>query len=300
MRFTKKLSATAAAMMLLLASTATLAANNTANPNKNQPTPPSAPTKSLKLIPAVPAAANNTQTKSNMFSPEQVKDIQKIIHDYLVKNPKVLLEASQALQKQAAIKAQKTALAAIAKNKKQLFHDAATPTAGNPNGDVVIVEFFDYQCGHCKEMNPIIISILKQDKDVQVVFKELPIFGANSTNAAKAALASIKQGKYLQFHEAMLAAKNPLTPKKVMTIAKKVGLNINQLKKDMALPATTQQIRDNFKLAEKLKLVGTPAFVIANKASTTSAANSSQPMKVKFIPGSTSQANMQQQIDAVK
>lgn len=226
---------------------------------------------------------------SKSFNPEQVKDIQKIIHHYLVNNPQVLLEVSQALQAREMEKAQKIAQQAIKKNKDKLFNDPASPVAGNTEGNVVLVEFFDYQCGHCKAMNQIVQTAIKNNNDLKVIFKELPIFGGNSNYAAQAALASAKQGKYYQFHDALLATDNPLTKTKVLAVAKKIGLNVSKLQQDMKSPKIQQQIRENFQLAQQLQLIGTPAFIISNKEFS----------QFKFVPGAISQQNLQEQINAV-
>ncbi|MCB1826792.1 MAG: DsbA family protein [Coxiellaceae bacterium] len=229
------------------------------------------------------------QNGSGSFSPSQVKEIQKIVHDYLISNPEVLVQASQALQQQQAAAAQKSAMDGIKGNADSLFNDPKTPTVGNANAPVEVVEFFDYQCGHCKIMAPVIESVVKNNSNVKVIFKELPIFGGNSRYAAKAALASVAQGKYYKFHNALFAAKSQLDPQTVMKIAKNVGLDTSKLKTAMNAPWVNQQIRDNFQLAQKLKLMGTPAFIISNSTHT----------KFRFIPGSTSKQNFKQQIAAV-
>jgi len=253
----------------------------------------------LSTSPSIAGTNTNTATTNTVvkptttnqgFTPGQVRDIQKIVHDYLINNPKVLVEVSQALQKQQAAQAQKNAMTAIQKLKQQIFHDPKTPTAGNPNGTVFLVEFFDYQCGHCKAMSPIVSSIVKNNKNVKVIFKELPIFGGASRYAAKMAMASTAQGKYYSFHNALFKVSGPLNQTKVQKIAKRVTLNVTKLKRDAAAPWVTQQLRANFRLAQELKLVGTPAFIIANKQLTT----------FRFIPGATSQANLDQQINSVK
>ena len=232
---------------------------------------------------------DNSSSQST-FSPNQVKQIEKIIHNYLVSKPEVLLEASRALQQQQMNRMQQSAVAAIRKNIPSIFSDSASPSVGNVNAPVVLVEFFDYQCGHCKAMRPVIDSIIKDNKDLRVIFKELPIFGADSTFAAKAALASAMQGKYYAFHNALLAANDPITNDKVFQVAKKMGLDIKKLKTDMKNPAYEKQIKANFKLAEALRLVGTPAFIISNKAHT----------KFRFIPGAAPKNTFIQAINAVK
>jgi len=220
------------------------------------------------------------------FSDQQVKAIQKIVYNYLTTNPEVLVKASQVLQKQQEKKLQQDALSAIRTHRKQIFSDINSPTAGNPKGSIKVVEFFDYQCGHCKAMAPIITKAIKSNARIKVIFKDLPIFGGNSRYAAKAALAAVKQGKYCKFHNALFAATTPLNPKIIFKIAKKVGLNINTLKQDMNAKWINQQLRDNFQLAQKLKLVGTPAFIVSNNSQT----------EVRFIPGAISQKNFNQQI----
>lgn len=230
------------------------------------------------------------QNDNDSFTPGQTKAIEKIVHDYLVKNPNVLIEASQSLQKQEAEKQQKEATTAISANKQALFDNPTTPFTGNPNGNVIVVEFFDYQCGHCKAMNEVIQALIKKNKNLKVVFKELPIFGDNSRFAAKMALASAKEGKYYEFHDALLAAKNPLTPARIKDVAKKLGLNVSKLEKLASTKEISQQLRDNFELAQNLKLVGTPAFVVSNKEMT----------KFKFIPGAVSEPVLQKQINTVE
>lgn len=224
------------------------------------------------------------------FNTDQTKEIQQIVHDYLVKNPQVLVEASQALQQQQMSQMQQTANKAIAANTQEIFATTTNPTVGNANGDVAIVEFMDYQCGHCKEMAPIMQSLVQGDGKVRMVIKELPIFGPTSEYAAKAAIASVKQGKFAAFHEALMKDQNPLTKDEVMKIAQSVGLNTDQLAKDAEDPAIAAQLKANFNLAKTLGLMGTPAIIVANN----------QGQRAVFIPGSTSQQSLQQAIDQVR
>lgn len=227
----------------------------------------------------------NSPTLSS-FSPQQAKEIHKIIHDYLVNNPSVLLEASQSPQKQAQIQQEQNEQKLIKQNAQKLFNDLTSPVAGNPKGNVTLVEFFDYQCRHCKAMDQIIQNLVKQNKDLRIVFKELPIFGDQSQLPAKVSLAAVRQGKYYVFHDTLLSTDDLLTNDAVFELAEKVGLNVDQLKKDINNPAIQKQLRDNFQLAQSIQLVGTPTFVIGNKALT----------NFCFIPGATSQQNLQSAI----
>lgn len=251
---------------------------------------------SAALIASLSAPLTLAQDSDNgQFNNNQVQAIQKIVHDYLVNNPEVLVEASQALQKQEVAKVEEKAEAAIVSNASDIFNNSNSPVAGNPKGDVTVVEFFDYQCPHCKDMATTVEKLIEQDKNLRVVFKELPIFGGNSQEAAKAALAAYQQGadKYLKFHNALMAAENPLTPNKIMDIAKTSGLNMDKLKKDMKSAAVEDQIKDNFKLAQEIGIMGTPSFVIGNQHADKAGNN-------KFIPGATSEQNLQDAIDKLR
>ena len=224
------------------------------------------------------------------FTPQQVQSIQKIIKSYLVENPRVLLEASMALRKKMNEEQQYKAMRAIKKNWVRLFNNPQTPVLGNPKGNVIIAEFFDYQCPHCKENRAAMDTLIKNNKSLKIMSMEWPIFGGASLTAAKAALAAKKQGKYAELHNALLAAPNPLTEEKIMAIAKKNGLNIKKLRKDMDAQEVMLQIKTNFHLAHNLGLMGTPAFVIT-KADTQATA---------FIPGAANAEQLQQKINSLK
>jgi len=230
--------------------------------------------------------------QSANFNQGQKKQIEKIVHEYLIKNPEILVEVSQALQAKEQQHVMKKAQDAIPGYAKELFKDPNSPVAGNAKGNVTLVEFYDYQCIHCKNMTPVIASLMKEDKNLHVIFKEFPIFGANSEYAARAALASVKQGKFLAFHNALMKAVPPLTHAKVMQVAKKVGLNVKTLETAMKNPVYAAEIKQNYKLAQALGILGTPAFVIAS--------NPYNPdVKPYFVPGEVSQSTMQNIIKEV-
>lgn len=221
---------------------------------------------------------------ADSMSPEQQKEVEKIVHDYLVNNPEVLVEASQALQQKQQQTAQEQAKSAISENAKQLF-SGSLAVAGNSKGNVTLVEFFDYQCIHCKKMMPIIDSLVKNDHNLRVIYKEFPIFGQGSDIASQAALAAAMQGKYQQMHDALLKLEPRLDEKLVMATAKSVGLNMIKLKKDMASKTVSDQLSENRQLAEKIHLMGTPAFVVAATPDGQLKSNS----EPAFIPGAATE-----------
>lgn len=222
------------------------------------------------------------------MSPEQKKQFEQVIHDYLVTNPEVLIEASQALQKKQQDAMMQQAQSAIKANAAKLFSGSMT-LVGNPKGDVTVVEFFDYQCIHCKKMAPVLKALIGKDRNLRVVYKEFPIFGKNSEMASRAALAAAMQGKYMAMHEALIKLDKRLDPTVIDEAAKSVGLDMAKLKTDMNSQAVTDMLEQNRQLAEQLHLMGTPAFIVAKtpngqyQAGTESA----------FIPGATSEEALQ-------
>lgn len=208
-------------------------------------------------IAALPATA-----VAGSFSDDQKAEIGDIVKQYLLDNPEVLLEVSKALeQKQQAEETAKRSEALTA-NAKEVFHSDADYVAGNPDGDVTMVEFFDYNCGWCKKGLPEVRALLDEDKNLRFVLKEYPIFGGDSDYASMAAIASKKQGKYWEFHLAMLGHEGKVTRETVDALAAEVGLDVARLQADMKSPEVAEVIRKNHELASSLYITGTPAFVI--------------------------------------
>lgn len=224
---------------------------------------------------------------NSSLSPGQQQQVQQVVHDYILNNPQILIEVQQKLQEQQMQQMQqiqKDAQKVIPNITSELFNSTTSPVAGNATGDVTVVEFFDYQCTHCKDMSALMVDLVKQDPKLRVVYKEFPIFGNNSEYAAKAALAATKQDKYTVFHDALMQTNEPLNKDKILQIARDAGLNVDQLQQDMNNPAIAQELKTNKSLAKKLQLVGTPAFVIANTK------NSTQSI---LIPGATNEEVLQ-------
>ncbi|HHF7348049.1 TPA: DsbA family protein [Legionella feeleii] len=235
--------------------------------------------------PVVVAADTDTMTDS------QKKAIEKVVHDYLVNNPEVLIEASQALQQKQQQTMQQQAQAAIKDNASQLFNDSMA-VAGNPKGNVTLVEFFDYQCIHCKKMASVLSDLVKKDNNVRIVYKEFPIFGKSSELASRAALAAGMQGKYQVMHDALLKQEKRLNEQLILSTAKSLGLNMAKLKTDMNSKAVTDALNANRELAEKLRLMGTPAFIVA----ATPAGKFKEGSTPSFIPGAASEEALQELI----
>jgi protein-disulfide isomerase len=147
-------------------------------------------------------------------------------------------------------------------NADAIFRSPHDYVAGNPKGDVTMVEFFDYNCGWCKKGLPEVVNLIEQDKNLRVVLKEFPIFGVDSEYAAMAAIAAKKQGKYWDLHNALLAHEGKVTKEAVDEIAAAKGIDMARLKKDMDDPEVAKVITGNQALAQSLAINGTPAFII--------------------------------------
>jgi protein-disulfide isomerase len=149
-------------------------------------------------------------------------------------------------------------------HRQALQDDPASPVLGDPHGDVTIVEFFDYACSYCKAVEPRLESAVRSDPHVRLILKEFPILTPESLIAARAALASKRQHKYRQFHEALMAYRGPWGEEAIFSTAKRVGLNIARLRQDMAAPSVANEIIENFNLARGLRIFQTPGFVIGD------------------------------------
>jgi protein-disulfide isomerase len=192
------------------------------------------------------------------------EQIEQIVREYLLANPEVIIEAIEGLEERRRSATQANQRDALAAKRDQIYGDPDAPVSGNPNGDVTVVEFFDYRCPYCKQVAPALAQLIKQDGKVRFVFKELPILGPDSVVAARAALAANAQGKYVPMHEALLRHRGSYDEQAIARIAADVGLDVGRLKADMAKPEITAMIDRNRQLARDLMLNGTPAFVIGD------------------------------------
>lgn len=187
------------------------------------------------------------------------------IHDYLMKNPEVIIQAVQALEARKQREALTETQDALKARAEEILRDPDSPVGGNAQGDVTLVEFFDYNCPYCRKMAPLLIDAEAADPQLRIVFKEFPILGPNSELAAKAALAAHRQGRYVDFHHALMGVKGSVNEDSVLTAAEELGLDLDRLKADMQDPAIQVSIERNLALAATLRINGTPGFVIGDQ-----------------------------------
>ncbi len=215
----------------------------------------------LAVTAAVTLIALSPATRAQDIPAGHREAIEQVVREYLLKHPEVIIESIEGLQKRERAEESRKAEQALVQNQSKLFEDPASPVAGNPKGDITLVEFFDYQCGYCKAAQADVQQLIKDDGKLRFVFKELPILGPVSKIAAKAALASRAQGKYEAYHNALMGYRGKLDEATIIKLASSVGLDTNQLKKDMDSSDVVKAIDANLALAEELGIHGTPAFV---------------------------------------
>ncbi|RUX27864.1 DsbA family protein [Mesorhizobium sp. M7A.F.Ca.US.011.01.1.1] len=192
-------------------------------------------------------------------------EFDKRVHDYILAHPEVIMQALQSLdarQREADAKEAKAVLAAKA---DEVFRDPTSPVGGNAQGNVTMTEFFDYNCPYCRQVAPLMAQATADDPQLRIVYKEFPILGPDSVFAAKAALAANKQGKYAEFHKALFAVKSRVNESIVLKVAADVGLDVPRLRTDMQQPEILEAIEQNVKLAQALKINGTPGFVVGDQ-----------------------------------
>jgi protein-disulfide isomerase len=211
--------------------------------------------------PAAPAAK-----AGDVFSPEQRKAIEGIIKDYLIANPEVMLEIQTALESRMEELQAKRLQVAISAQADQIFRSPDAPVAGNPKGDITVVEFFDYNCGYCKKAFGDVAKLIEKDKSVKLVLKELPILSKGSEEGTRVALAAKAQGKYWEVHRALLNMRGQVSEQTALVAAEKVGLDMAKLKTDMKSEAVTQEITRVRELAQAMGIQGTPHFLVADRA----------------------------------
>ena len=194
-------------------------------------------------------------------------EIESIIKEYIQNNPEKIIEAIQNLRLKEEVKKHEKIKNNLINFQSELFNDPDTPVGGNQNGDVTIVEFFDYRCGYCKRVLPDLIKLIALDKDIRFIFKEFPILGPQSITASKAGLAAwiLDKTKYQSFHKAMMKAKGATTKSRVMNLAANSGYDVNDLQKTMNTPRIDKILEKNYSLAKALDINGTPAFIIGDK-----------------------------------
>jgi len=204
---------------------------------------------------------------SASLSAPQEDRIREIVADTLRQKPELVLEALKTLEERQKAAEEAKIQEQLSVNEKSLFQHPDDPVGGNPNGDVTLVEFFDYRCPYCKKVHPDVMALLREDGNIRFVYKEFPILGPQSDMAAQTALASQVLEKYQQFNDALMTARGSFSPDHIFGIAEKTGMDVKALQRAMEASKDKNDkiIRRNLELAARLNITGTPAFVIGGQ-----------------------------------
>ena len=217
----------------------------------------------LALAISGPAAAQE-QSHPGGFAAEQIEGIEQIVRDYLLAHPEVLVQSLTEFQKRQKVAEKQRQQQSVLSSRDALTQDPDSPVMGNPEGDVTIVEFFDYKCPYCKRVAGTLKDVIAADGKIRLVMKEFPILGAKSIQAARAALAVAKQGKYEEFHWALMTEPGDMSDPHIRQVARRVGVDVERMTADMESPDIQAMIARNHDLAQTLGITGTPAFVIGD------------------------------------
>ena len=196
------------------------------------------------------------------FTDAQREEIVTILRDALRRDPSILRDAFSAIQEAEERARAEAQRAGIAAHRAALFQTAGDPVRGNPNGDVTIVEFFDVRCPYCKRLHGEMAEVLRRDRGLRVIMKDLPILGPQSVVASRALLAAQRQGKYAELYDALMRLRGEPTEAAIRAEAQRLGLDVARLLRDMEDPAIQRRLDANIALARALQIEGTPALII--------------------------------------
>ncbi|WP_425595770.1 DsbA family protein [Pseudorhizobium flavum] len=199
---------------------------------------------------------------------DEKKEMGQFIREYLLENPEVMLEVQAALEAKQHSQRLEQAGQAVAANHDAIFNSQDDIALGNPDGDVTVVEFFDYNCGYCKRALADMEKVLATDPKVRFVLKELPILGPDSLDAHRVsnAVRLIAPEKYGEFHRALLGSTGTATEESAIEVAAALGISEADLRKSMAENPNDQLVRDAYTLATNLGVTGTPTYIVGNEA----------------------------------
>lgn len=226
---------------------------------------PPAAENSVANTPAATTQPNKTEGDTTGLSKTQRAEVEETIKEYLLDHPEVLLQMTEALEKYQIEQREKRLKTAIEQNADAIYRESNGLMGGNPEGDVTIVEFSDYNCPYCKRAFQSLTKLIDTDKKVRVVFKELPIFGERSEGAARVAIAAREQNKYFELHAALLRNRGQNNAERALKIAEGLGLDIDKLRQDMNSEEVTKIIRDTREIGNELGIQGTPFYLVGDQ-----------------------------------
>ena len=217
------------------------------------------------LAVAVLLAGCQPSGASAQISDSEREEVRQIVREYILENPEIIEDALIELQRRARVREMQATYDAVTAQSGAIYEDERDPRLGAQNADIVIVEFMDYKCSYCRVAASWVESVLEEHGDrVQFIIKEYPILGPDSEEAARAALAALRQGVdlYAAFHNAMVSSSGPLPENRINQLARVSGVDVEQMREDMEDPAIMDHIRQVRSLGSVLGVSGTPFFIV--------------------------------------
>lgn len=209
-----------------------------------------------------------TPVMAASFNEADRAEIGEIVKEYILKHPEVLRDALVELDRREAEAQAKAREEAVSSAAETLFNSKRQVELGNPNGDVTLVEFFDYNCGYCKRAMADVLRLLQEDGNLRVVLKEFPVLGQGSVEAARVAIAvnEIAPEKYMEFHKELLGGRGQANEERALDTVEKIGLDREAIQTAMnSSPEVRSTIEEVYSIANRLGLTGTPSFVVGNE-----------------------------------
>lgn len=216
-------------------------------------------------VQASPVQLSQAPAPASAFTPAQRAEIVAILREALKSDPSILRDAIETLQADEGRAQEAAARSVIAARRDALVSDPADPVAGNPAGDVTVVQFYDTRCPYCRRMLPTLAALLRAEPKLKLVYKDLPILGPSSLLESRALLAAQRQGGYLKLQDVLMRDSGQATPETIRVAATQAGLDGARLLRDMDDPAVKARLDANGRLARELGIQGTPAMVIGDK-----------------------------------
>ena len=195
---------------------------------------------------------------AQQITDEQVK---QLALEAILENPQIIMQAVAILEQ----RERERAASGANTVRLQLEQDPNSPNLGNPDGDVTVIEFFDYNCPYCRKAGQTVQELLASDANVRVIYREWPILGEDSVFASRAALAARAQGKYEEFHWALMNGEGRASEASILKLARHLDLDVEKLQADMTSPAVESHIAQSSALARTLGFTGTPAFIVGDR-----------------------------------
>jgi protein-disulfide isomerase len=218
---------------------------------------------SVGIVFATPRLAGATEMPQ-----AQKAQIESVVHDYLIANPEVIRDAIDELERRQKVAEAETARRVVTQSSDKLFNSKHQAVVGNPAGDVTLVEFFDYNCGYCKQSLTSVSKLIESDPNLRVVLKDFPILGTNSTEAAQVAAAvreQLKGEKFWEFHRRLLSVRGSIGKTQAMNVARELGVDMDRLEKDLKGPEVHAALEEVAALADDLHFSGTPSWVLGKE-----------------------------------